>query len=307
MGRQNVQSLNREYLTGIFHTSIGTTTLRRVRARSLQHFCSLVVGRVPSRGDSECERCRLGVRTLIASPNAAVTNPKRHLQKYDFVIQSNAMESNWAAEHLQVIRTLMERSALYRRALAPIMIYIGLIGSIAAIIGLSWWRTYQPPAFILFWGSVAAVAMAGSFFLVRRQALKAGEPFWSPPTRRVTQATLPPFAFGLFIGVAAFVSYNRSLTYVALDVPIWLPISWVVLYGCAFHAAGFFMPRGMRVFGWAFVIAGCAIATLCLFTEVAKSIPARTFANGVMGLFFGVLHLAYGVYLYFTEQRRDET
>ena len=31
------------------------------------------------------------------------------------------MEPNWAAEHLQVIRTLMERSALYRRALAPIM------------------------------------------------------------------------------------------------------------------------------------------------------------------------------------------
>ena len=30
------------------------------------------------------------------------------------------MEPNWAGEHLQVIRTLMERSALYRRALAPV-------------------------------------------------------------------------------------------------------------------------------------------------------------------------------------------
>jgi hypothetical protein len=26
-----------------------------------------------------------------------------------------------------------------------------------------------------------------------------------------------------------------------------------------------------------------------------------------MGLFFGGLHLAYGVYLYFTERRRNET
>src|SRR5262249_16236529 len=37
----------------------------------------------------------------------------------------SAMESNWAAEHLQVIRTLMERSAIYRRGLAPIMIFHG--------------------------------------------------------------------------------------------------------------------------------------------------------------------------------------
>jgi hypothetical protein len=217
------------------------------------------------------------------------------------------MESNWAAEHLQVIRTLMERSAVYRRALAPIMTYIGVIGTIAAIVGLNWWRTIYPPGFILFWACVAAIAMCGSFFLVRRQAIKAGEPFWSPPTRRVTQATLPPLALGLFLGIAAFVSYGSSLTYVPLETPVWLPISWVALYGCAFHAAGFFMPRGMRIFGWAFVIAGCTIAALCLFTGVSKSIPAGTFANGLMGLFFGLLHLAYGVYLYFTEKRRDET
>jgi hypothetical protein len=35
------------------------------------------------------------------------------------------MDTNWAAEHLQTIRTLMERSALYRRALAPIMLCAG--------------------------------------------------------------------------------------------------------------------------------------------------------------------------------------
>ncbi len=40
---------------------------------------------------------------------------------------------------------------------------------------------------------------------------------------------------------------------------LWLPLIWVVLYGCAFHAAGFFMPRGMRLFGWAFVIGGCGL------------------------------------------------
>jgi hypothetical protein len=38
----------------------------------------------------------------------------------------------------------------------------------------------------------------------------------------------------------------------------WLPLIWIVLYGCALHAAGFFTPRGLRVFGWAFVLGGCS-------------------------------------------------
>src|SRR5438132_963526 len=119
------------------------------------------------------------------------------------------MDTNWAAEHLQVIRTLMERSAVYRRALAPVMILNGVLGT-------------------------------------------AG---------------------------------------------------WIILYGCGFHAAGFFMPRGMKVFGWALILGGCAL--------LAIGIPDRyhrlEHSHAIMGFFFGLLHLAYGTYLYFTEKRRNET
>ena len=84
---------------------------------------------------------------------------------------------------------------------------------------------------------------------------------------------------------------------------LWLPLIWVVLYGCAFHAAGFFMPRGMKIFGWAFVIGGCGL--------FAAGVPdwahPLEYAHGVMGFFFGGLHLAYGVYLYFTERRGNES
>src|SRR5262245_55431492 len=113
------------------------------------------------------------------------------------------METNWAAEHLQVIRTLMERSAVYRRALAPIMILNGILGTAGALIGTAM-GIDNPRSFVLFWACVAGVAMAGSFFLVRRQALKASEPFWSPPTRRVTQAMLPPLVAGGIIGTLCF-------------------------------------------------------------------------------------------------------
>src|SRR5215468_4807542 len=112
------------------------------------------------------------------------------------------MESNWAAEHLQVIRTLMERSALYRRALAPIMTFTGVLGTAAALFG--WWRQIDLPThFILYWASVGVIAVAGSFLLVRRQALRDAEPFWSPPTRRITQAMLPPLIAGTIISLVA--------------------------------------------------------------------------------------------------------
>ena len=47
------------------------------------------------------------------------------------------MKPDWAEENLQTIRTLMERSAVYRRALAPIMLFAGAVGAAAAIIGMN--------------------------------------------------------------------------------------------------------------------------------------------------------------------------
>src|ERR1039457_69564 len=119
-------------------------------------------------------------------------------------MQSSAMESNWAAEHLQIIRTLMERSALYRRALGPIMIYVGVLGIAGAVLGCVL-KIEAPQAFVGYWGCVGIIALSGSFVLVRRQAIKESEPFWSPPTRRVAQALLPALFIGSVAGLLALV------------------------------------------------------------------------------------------------------
>jgi hypothetical protein len=205
------------------------------------------------------------------------------------------MEPNWAAEHLQVIRTLMERSALYRRALAPIMTFNGVLGVAAGLLGWSA-RIEAPQTFIGYWAGVGLLALGGSFLLVRRQALRESEPFWSPPTRRVAQALMP----ALFIGSVAGL--------LALVCPAWdflqnqsLPAFWMLLYGCALTAAGFFMHRGIKLLGWLFILAGCAwMLTRC---QSVVSVPVLN-GHCVMGGVFGGLHLAYGVYLYFTEQGR---
>lgn len=211
------------------------------------------------------------------------------------------MNPDWANEHLQVIRTLMERSALYRRALAPIMFTVGGVGIVAAVVG-GLLRIDRRPYFVLFWFGIGIVMLAASFFLVRRQAVAAGEPFWSPPTRRIAQAMLPALYAGVALsGIALFVTEpgGRGMANLII-VPI-----WAVLYGCALHAAGFFMPRGIRLLGWLFVLFG-TLAELKLFFALPGP-PSPMFSpNLLMGLSFGGLHLAYGIYLNFTEKRKHD-
>lgn len=224
------------------------------------------------------------------------------------------METNWAAENLQTIRTLMERSALYRRALAPVMSFAGGVGILAATAGvLLHIETEQ--AFIGYWIGVALVGLAGAFFLVRRQALKSSEAFWSPPTRRVAIALLPCLTVGLCLGILGFVLSSQPQvgdppTGMADDRGplIMLSAIWAILYGCALHAAGFFTSRGLRLFGWVFIVSGFGV----LFFLVAghrQDYPDATWqdAHWLMGGLFGLLQLAYGVYLYFTEPHGNES
>src|SRR5260221_2556886 len=212
------------------------------------------------------------------------------------------METNWAVEHLQVIRTLMERSAVYRRALAPVMVLTGTIGILAGFAGGTA-KIDSARAFVVYWLMVSLVAVVGALLMVRRQALKEGEPFWSPPTRRVTQAVLPPLVAGFILTLILGLQIGPGNESPASGAAIArLPATWIILYGCALHAAGFFMPRGMKMFGWAFVLGGCGLFAADLPAWVS---PAFLYSHGVMGLFFGVLPLAYWIYLYFTDQRKN--
>ena len=208
------------------------------------------------------------------------------------------MEPNWAAENLQTIRTLMERSALYRRALAPIMTCAGVLGLSGGIVGAAF-HFDTPATFVRLWGIVGVAAGACALLLVRRQAIKDKEAFWSPPTRRVAQGMLPPILVGAVAGFLTLACPGWDA------IPAWtLPAFWMVLYGCALNTAGFFMTRGIRILGWLFIICGCGwMSARCW----AGGPLALTQAHRLMGTVFGGLHLASGVYLYFTEPRRNET
>jgi len=207
------------------------------------------------------------------------------------------MNPNWAEENLQTIRTLMERSALYRRALAPIMLFAGFVGVLAAAVGILL-HLDSTTAFDYLWQDTAMFAGAGAFLIARRQSFRDKEPLWSPPARRVVQAMLPSWLAGL-IGALVFqvVAVSDS------QLIWWLPPIWMVLYGLALYGAGFFMPRGIRLFGWLFLLSGLATLVMLTIKNTVSTFPPLIYAHYLMGFFFGVLHLAYGIYLYLTEKK----
>ena len=201
------------------------------------------------------------------------------------------MNNDWAAGQLQTIRVLMERSSLYRLALAPVTLLTGVIGLSAGFIG-HWLRIQGLTSFVLYWFGVALVALVVALLLVRRQALKAAEPFWSPPTRRVAQMLSLPLVAGAGLGLLLCL-LSRTGQGIGFLAPF-----WVILYGCALHSAGFFMQRGIRLLGWIFVLAGLALLVCPAASHPAPERPPHL----IMGTVFGGLHLLYGIYLYFTEK-----
>jgi len=207
------------------------------------------------------------------------------------------VQDTWATENIHVIRTLMERATLYRRALAPVSLTTGGLGILG---GLGGWGLGLDSArsFTGYWMSLAILVLAASLVIVRRQALGAHEAFWSPPTRRVAQAMVPPLFGGLVAGLVVALPDWRDPLHAW-----WLPGIWMILFGCAAHAAGFFMPRGMKLFGGAFALLGAALVLAVNSRTHAAGLPPLALAHLVMGATFGGLHVAYGIYLALTEKR----
>jgi hypothetical protein len=213
------------------------------------------------------------------------------------------MENNWAAENLQTIRTLMERTALYRQAIAPISIVVGVIGILAAVAGQFFKIGYENQFLIPYWLAVAVVALIFSIIMSRRQAMTQGEALWSPPARRVAQAMFPGFAAGLVVGLIYFLATRSGVTF----LPIFLAIiisTWAICYGLALHAASFFMPVHVRWFAWVFIILGLLIALEFLVLHwIPLKITGLVGFHGLMGIIFGLTHLIFGGCCLFTESK----
>ena len=207
--------------------------------------------------------------------------------------QSNSVNAKWAENNLKTIRCLMEQASVYRRAMAPLAFIVGIFGITAAGIAeaIDW---VGPAYFAGYWIGVAVFSISAALLLIRIQALKSNEAFWSPPTRRVVSAMLPLLLAGLGLGILEIVNKPSARTSVILAS------HWMILYGGALHAAGFFMQRGIKLLGWTYIILGF----FCLILNELNVIPyiKEDNAHWLMAFAFGIINLAYGFYLKLTEE-----
>ncbi len=190
----------------------------------------------------------------------------------------------------------MEQASVYRRAMAPVAIVVGLIGLAAT--GLAQTVDWAGPGrFAGYWLGVAFVAAMVALLLIRQQALNSKEDFWSPPTRHVAQAMIPLLTAGLGLGLLEILNQPDARDSIRLTA------LWIILYGGALHAAGFFMRRGIRLLGWIFVIIG----SLCLCFHELEQTPWLNgkHAHLLMGWAFGANNLMYGLYLKLTSEPLD--
>lgn len=199
-----------------------------------------------------------------------------------------------AEQELQTIRTIMERTALYERAVAPVLTWLGAVGIISALLG--WYKPVSgAAAFLSYWLCTGAVAVGGAFWLVRNQAMKQGEAFWSPPTRKIVGAMLPGLMVGGLLGAMGYQTDNAWLARV-------MPMVWMWLYGCALHAASPSLPRGFDYLAWLFIIFGFVEAIL------SPRIPGHEkviYGHIAMGTYFGGLHLCAGTLFHFVQKNRS--
>ena len=190
----------------------------------------------------------------------------------------------------------MEQASVYRRAMAPLAIIIGIFGLIAAGLAevFGW---VGPDYFAVYWIVIANFSESAALLLIRIQALKSNEAFWSPPTRRVVNAMIPLLLAGLGLGILEMINKPNVRTSVILAA------HWMILYGGALHAAGFFMQRGIKLLGWIYIILG---SFLLIFNELnVMPYLKEDNAHWLMAFAFGIINLVYGFYLKLTEESSE--
>lgn len=191
------------------------------------------------------------------------------------------MDARKAAENLEVIRTLMERTTQYQLLTARAGLAAGTLAGAGALAFLVL-DANNPWQFGAVWSLVFIGSFMASAVGTMLRGRERGERVWSRQARAVVLA-LAPSLFAAFTFSAFFFSQGMHL---------WLPGVWMICYGQGALATAAYAPRSIRVLG-CFVLGGGA-GTLLL--GPAAAIPA-------MGVVFGLGHIVLGSVLMAAERR----
>lgn len=194
-----------------------------------------------------------------------------------------------AAEQLRAIRSLMERSTIYRAISAPAALFAGLLS--LAVSGWLWMQldpkeSPNPSAFLAIWLSVLVVVSAVNTLLLYKSARQRGEPFVSAGMKHALRALLPPLVAGFGLSLLAVSGTGR----IAADCYADVAAHWILFYGLALLATGSFSPRSMQALGAGFFLFGILTWLPSVRLYFGRQYPTAVI---FMASSFGLLHIVY--------------
>ena len=193
-----------------------------------------------------------------------------------------------ALEHLRVIRSLLEKSQVYRAISAPAALCGGVLALAASAVAISSGRI-SSRAFLAEWLAILVVTSAVNFFMLHREASSRSQPFFSENNRLALalRAFGPPMLVGGLLGVG-LIWYRDDLALASLV--------WILCYGLALLATEHFSPRSLVRLGRAFLVVGAFCAVMYFTQEgMSASRNGSSVASMFLGITFGVLHILYAV------------
>jgi hypothetical protein len=192
------------------------------------------------------------------------------------------MDARQAAQTLEVIRTLMERTCQYQLLTARASLVAGSLAGAGALSFL-WLDAANPWHFGAVWAAVFVGSLLTTTLGTVLRGRARGEQIWSRQARAVLLALAPSLVAALVLTVFFF----------AHDWHLWLPGVWMLCYAQGALATSAYAPAPIRWLGVAVLLLGGV--TLALGTG---------WAVWAMGLVFGAGHLALGGVLLVRERRQ---
>jgi hypothetical protein len=194
------------------------------------------------------------------------------------------MDPRQAAQNLEVIRTLMERTTQYQLLTARAGLAAGILAGVGALLFLVL-DAANPWHFGLVWGTVFVGSVFATCLGTVLRSRERGERVWSRQARTVLLALAPSLLAALVLSVFFFARGDAEHLY--------LPGVWMLCYGQGALATAAYAPSPIRWLG----ITALLMGGLTLWLGPAWAVP-------MMGLVFGAGHIGLGVALLLAERRQ---
>ncbi len=178
-----------------------------------------------------------------------------------------------AEENLQFIRRTMERSSTFTAVPGLGGVGMGAIGLAAAALAAN---QPSPDRWLVVWLLAGVVALGVGVTSVWRKATRLAAPLAGAVGRRFAMSLAAPLAAGAALTWGVWMHDDWAL----------LPPVWLLLYGTGVLAGGVFSVAAVRLLGLAFMALG-----------VAALVTPPAWGNAWLGLGFGGLQIAFGLYI----------